>query len=75
MTREVISCFDDQDISDAAHVMETHKLRRLVVYDRMKKIAGVLTVADLATKARHDRLAARVLRHVCVPSQAHAATP
>ncbi len=73
MTPDVIYCFDDQDVNDAALAMERHQLRRLAVYDRMKKLSGVISVADFATKTRHDRLAARVLRHVCLPSHAHAA--
>src|SRR5262245_55039576 len=31
MTPKVIYCYDDQDISDAAHMMEQNQIRRLVV--------------------------------------------
>src|SRR4051812_22201343 len=36
MTRDVVYCFDDEDIRDAANVMEEKQIRRLVILDRDK---------------------------------------
>ena len=57
--REVMSegvkyCFDDQDIEDAAHVMEQNHIRRLPVLNRSEKMVGFLSVADISAKASHE---------------------
>src|SRR3989442_1506665 len=38
MTRDLAFCFDDQDIADAAELMETKQIRRLVVLNRDKRL-------------------------------------
>lgn len=48
MTREVFSCSADQDISEAAKIMEQHKVRRLTVMSSNEVLAGFLSVADIA---------------------------
>src|SRR3712207_146292 len=36
MTRDVVYCFEDQDVREAARVMEEQQIRRVVVLDRDK---------------------------------------
>jgi CBS domain-containing protein len=48
MTKEIVWCFDDQTIEDAAHLMETKKVRRLAVMNREKRLVGFLSVDDLS---------------------------
>lgn len=48
MTKEVITCYEDQDLTEAAEIMETNKIRRLAVLSRNDEIAGFLSVDDLA---------------------------
>jgi CBS domain-containing protein len=64
MTKNVITCYEDQKISEAAEMMEDHNIRRLAILNRNEGIAGFLTVDDLAPVS-HE-LAGAVL---------HAATP
>ena len=60
MTKDVITCFADQDIGDAAHLMESRALRRLAVVNGDNTMAGFLSVDDLA---RHSsELAGEVLK-------------
>ncbi|MDH5648303.1 MAG: CBS domain-containing protein [Gammaproteobacteria bacterium] len=59
MKKEVITCFDDDDISDAAHLMEDHHIHRLPVLHHDNSLAGILSVDDLA-RGSHD-LAGEVL--------------
>jgi CBS domain-containing protein len=40
MTKGIIWCFDDQEIEDAADLMETKKVRRLAVMNREKRWWG-----------------------------------
>lgn len=59
MTTDVTSCFGDQEISDAAQIMEEMQIRRVAVLNRDDTIAGLLSVDDLA-RGSHD-LAGEVL--------------
>ena len=59
MTKDVNTCFDDQDISDAAGLMSSQHIRRLAVVNHENNVTGFLSVDDLA-KCSHD-LAGAVL--------------
>jgi CBS domain-containing protein len=59
MTVDVASCFDDDDCTDAAQVMETKHVRRLAVFNRKNAVVGLLSVDDLARYS--PALAGRVL--------------
>jgi len=48
MTREVYTCAESQDISEAAKIMEEHHIRRLAVTNHGNSVAGFLSVDDLA---------------------------
>ncbi len=62
MTEKIIWCFDDQEVEDAAHLMEGKKVRRLAVMNRDKRMVGVLSVDDLAR--RMHELSGEVLDQV-----------
>jgi CBS domain-containing protein len=53
------TCFEDQDINDAAKLMIDHHIRRLVVMNRDNGITGLLSIDDMARKS-HE-LASSVL--------------
>ena len=59
MTTDVATCYDDDDITDAAHQMEQRHIRRLAVIDHDNKVIGLLSVDDLA-RGSHE-LAGAVL--------------
>ena len=59
MTRDVFSCQPDSDLSEAAKLMEDHKIRRLAVLDDSNGLQGVISVDDIA-RVSHD-LAGAVL--------------
>lgn len=48
MSRDVASCFSDDDIADAAQLMERKHIRRLAVLNHDRTMAGFLSVDDLA---------------------------
>jgi CBS domain-containing protein len=48
MSRELMSCFSDDDIAEAAQLMERKHIRRLAVLNRDHTMAGFLSVDDLA---------------------------
>ena len=55
MTRQVVYCFEDQDIEEAERVMEKHQIRRLPVLNRDKRIVGIVSLGDLAVKNDENR--------------------
>jgi len=64
MTSPVIYCFDDQDIKEAAKLMEESQIRRLVVLSRPdKRLVGVVSLGDLALNSQPD-MSAEVLQKV-----------
>ena len=64
MTSNCAYCFDDQDIEDACFMMEDKHVRRLLVYDRQRDLAGMLSLDDVATKGRKEKLAGYALSKV-----------
>lgn len=63
MSKDVISCFDDQDVNDAAHLMGEKHIQRLPVLNRQNSVVGLLSLADLAVHAPNS-LAGEVLEAV-----------
>jgi CBS domain-containing protein len=51
MTPDIIYCVEDQEVSDALHLMEDKKIRRLPVLNAKKRMTGMLTLGDIAHSA------------------------
>jgi CBS domain-containing protein len=67
MTPDVIWCYEDQDVKDAARMMEEHQIRRLLVLDRNKRLVGIVAMADLAVDTGDRRLVGETLEAVSQP--------
>ncbi len=52
MTADLVYCFEDQDVEEAAKLMQEKQLRRLVVLNLEKRLAGILSLGDLAGRYR-----------------------
>jgi CBS domain-containing protein len=59
MTSDVAFCREDQDSTEAARIMRTKHVRRLVVVDRNHAVVGLFSVDDLARQS--PQLAGQVL--------------
>jgi CBS domain-containing protein len=68
MTPHVTFCFEDQNLGDAAHLMEEKQVRRLVVLDREQHLVGIVSLGDLAVKSSDDRLSSVALEGVSFPA-------
>ena len=68
MTPDVVYCFEDQDVQEAARLMKEHQIRRLVVLDRDKRLVGIVSLGDLAVETGDEKLAGRTLEHVSLPT-------
>lgn len=64
MTSACAYCFDDQDIEDACFIMEEKHVRRLLVFDRKRDLVGILSLDDVATRGKKEKLAGYALSKV-----------
>lgn len=48
MSREVLYCFEDQELEEIAKNMSRAKVRRLPVVSREKRLVGIVSLGDLA---------------------------
>ena len=67
MTPDVIYCFEDQDVREAAQRMQEHQIRRLVVLNQDKRLVGIVSLGDLAVETGDEQLAGHTLERVSVP--------
>ncbi len=68
MSHDVVYLYQDQDIKEAAQLMETRQVRRLLVLGRDRKPVGVMSLGDIALYAGDKRLTGEVLQHVARPT-------
>jgi CBS domain-containing protein len=47
MSSEVLSCFEDQPVDEAASLMEEHGVRRLPVLHRQGRLTGLVSLSDV----------------------------
>jgi CBS domain-containing protein len=71
MTPDVFSCYEDDDIHDAAEVMEEKSIHRLLVLNIRNKPVGFVSLADFACKSRDERLAWEILEKISEPACPH----
>lgn len=67
MSSPIVWAYEDQDVEEAAHLMEENQVRRLVVLDRDKKMVGIVALGDLATKGGDD-FAGEALEEISQPN-------
>ena len=68
MTPNVIYVFEDQDVTEAARLMKENQVRRLVVLNRDKRLAGIVSLGDLAVDSRDDELTGTTLEAISAPA-------
>lgn len=73
MSKEVLYCFDDEDVADVANNMSDNQVRRLPVVNRQKKLVGILSLGDLARKT-DSGTAGKAMAGIAQPSERHSQT-
>ncbi len=62
MSRQVFFCFDNQTLEEATELMEEHKVRRLAVLNRDKRLVGMLSLSDIAAASNEPCLVNRIIQ-------------
>jgi len=68
MTPEVIACFEDQLVAEAARLMQERQVRRLLVLNQDKQLVGIVSLGDLAIQTGDQQLAGEILEQVSEPA-------
>jgi len=63
MTVDVVYCYENQEVQEVIKLMEGLQLRRLLVLDRDNRLAGIVSLGDLAVRA-NEQNAGEVLKEV-----------
>jgi CBS domain-containing protein len=67
MTPELIYCFEDESVKEAAKLMERYQIRRLPILNREKHLVGIVSLGDLAVETGKDKLSGEVLEEISEP--------
>ncbi len=51
MSKEILYCFEDDDIAEVAKNMGDQQIRRLPVVNRDKRLVGIISLGDIANSA------------------------
>ena len=70
MSPGIVYIFEDQDVEEAARVMEVKQIRRLPVLNRDKRLVGIVSLGDLAVEAG-AALSGEALQEISQPEHAH----
>jgi CBS domain-containing protein len=71
MTPKILYCYDDQDVGEAARMMEENQVRRLVVLNGAKRLVGIVSLGDLAVDTQDEQLAGHTLEAISEPVHVH----
>ena len=67
MTPKVVCCLDTDDVERAAEMMQSAQLRRLLVVSDSGRLAGIVSLGDIAVRTGNDALSGETLQHVSEP--------
>ena len=70
MSKEVLYCFQDEDVEHVADNMGEQKVRRLPVLDREKRLVGIVSLGDLARHSK-PKTSGQAIAAISQPGGAH----
>jgi CBS domain-containing protein len=68
MTVELVYCYEDQTVEEAAKIMAEQQIRRLPVFDREHQLVGIVSLGDLAEDVGDDPLISKTLEEISEPA-------
>lgn len=73
MTQEVVCCFEDQEVSEAAKLMQEKQIRRLPILNREKRLVGIVSLGDVAVHSGEKSVVAETIKEVSEQAAMHRA--
>jgi len=70
MSREVLYCYEDQDLEEIAINMGDEQVRRMPVVNRDKRLVGIISIGDVAQTA-NAKTAGRAVADISSPGGQH----
>lgn len=64
MSKGIYFCNEDDDLKKVAQQMEKLQVRRLVVLDKNKRMTGIISLGDIATKCKDFKLCSEIAEAV-----------
>ena len=68
MTTKAVYGYEDQDVEEAAKIMQQEQIRRLPIVNREKQLVGIVALGDLAVKAGAPEFGGKTLEEVSKPA-------
>lgn len=69
MTTDISYCFEDQEVEEAATLMEINQIRRLPILDHDKQLVGMVSLGDLSVRTGDQGLAGETLQEISEPAE------
>lgn len=70
MSKEVLYCYEDEDVEQVAKNMAENQVRRLPVLNREKRLVGIVSLGDLSHSVQ-PRTAGEAISEISKPGGAH----
>lgn len=67
MSEGIVWAYEDDSVEHAAKIMSEHKVRRLPVVDRDKRLVGIVALGDFAVEKSEIQPAAQALAEISKP--------
>jgi CBS domain-containing protein len=64
MTKDVVTCREDDDVQTALNAMAKHQLRRIPVVDAEDALVGIIAQADVATRIDEPEKTGEVVKEI-----------
>lgn len=68
MSEDLIYCFEDDDVTEAAALMGEKQIRRLPVLNSDKRLVGVLSLGDIARETTATELTGQAMEDITEPT-------
>jgi len=69
MTREVLCCSENEEVEEAARIMQENQVRRIMVLNEDNDLVGITSLGEIATITGNHLLAGETLASVSAESQ------
>jgi CBS domain-containing protein len=69
MTADVLYCFENQDVEEAARMMQENQIRRLFVLNEDEELVGITSLGELATITGDRAMAGETLERISEPTE------